>query len=337
MSSDGQGVTGHSASQVRATDAKRRNQARFAQFGALDRHDQLPPSITGHAVILAHWVLHSDKMAGVKRQPQRTPAPRPYRWAVAVMRPPLALFTSQDWQGAHNLPASGGFIVAVNHLSYLDPFTTAHFLVDHGYPPMFLAKSDLFEVPVLGKALPKLGQVPVYRNTRRAGDALVAAEQAVTEGKCVVIMPEGTLTREPSLWPMKAHTGIGRLALVTKAPVIPIGQWGPQELLAPYARWPRNLLKRPTVHLKVGPAVDLSDLFGRPKTASALAEASNRVMWAITEQVAHLRGEPMPAELYDRAASDQATAGQTDRDKQGKAAKKDRDGRQAMGDKEDSE
>jgi len=263
---------------------------------------------------LAHRVPHNDKMAGVKRHPQRTPAPRTYRWAVAVMRPPLALFTSQDWQGAEHLPTSGGFIVAVNHLSYLDPFTTAHFLVDHGYPPMFLAKSTLFEIPVLGKALPKLGQVPVYRNTRRAGDALVAAKQAVKDGKCVVIMPEGTLTREPSLWPMKAHTGIGRLALATRAPVIPIGQWGPQKVLPPYARKPTGLLKRHTVQLRVGPPVDLSDLYGRAKTASAMAEASNRVMWSITEQVAHLRGEPMPKELYDRAAAEQANVEQPKRE-----------------------
>lgn len=245
-------------------------------------------------------------MASVKRHSYRTPAPRPYRWAVAVIRSPLVLLTKQDWQGAENLPQSGGFIVAVNHLSYLDPFTTGHFLVDHGYPPMFLAKSDLFEIPVFGRALPKLGQVPVYRNTRRAGDALVAAKQAVEDGKCVVIMPEGTLTREPSLWPMKAHTGIGRLALTTAAPVIPIGQWGPQELLAPYARRPTNIFKRPTVHLKVGPAVDLSDLVGGPRTGSAMTEATNRVMWSITEQVALVRGEPMPTELFDRDAAKRA-------------------------------
>ncbi len=248
----------------------------------------------------------NDKMAGVKRQVQRTPAPRPYRWAVSVLRPPLALLTSQEWSGAEHLPSSGGFIVAVNHLSEIDPFTLAHFLVDHGYPAIFLAKSSLFQIPVLGKALPKLGQVPVYRATRQAAHALTEAEQAVADGKCLVIMPEGTLTREPTLWPMKGRTGVGRLALATQAPVIPVGQWGPQHLLAPYARRPTGLFRRVTMHVKAGPAVDLSDLYGRSTQLSAMGEASNRVMWAITEQVSQLRGEPMPCELYDRAAAERA-------------------------------
>ncbi len=247
-------------------------------------------------------------MAHVRRQVQHTPSPRPYRYAVGVLRPPLALLTSQKWQGAEHLPTTGGFIVAVNHLSKIDPFTTAHFLVNHGYPPMFLAKSSLFDIPVLGRALPKLGQVPVYRNTRRAADALAAAEQAVSEGKCVVIMPEGTLTREPGLWPMKGRTGVGRLALATQAPVIPIGQWGPQDLLAPYARRPTGLFRRKTMHVKAGPAVHLADLYDRAGQQAAMVEASNRVMWAVTEQVAQLRQEPMPTVLFDPAAAQRVAA-----------------------------
>jgi len=214
----------------------------------------------------------------------------------------LALVTSQDWSGQEHLPASGGFIVAVNHLSEIDPFTVAHFLVDHGYPPMFLAKSSLFDIPVLGRALRPLGQVPVYRNTRRAGESLAEAEAAVQEGKCVVIMPEGTLTREPSLWPMRGRTGVGRLALATRAPVIPVGQWGPQQLLAPYARRPTNLFRQPTMRVKAGPAVDLSDLYGRAAERAAMASASDRVMHAVVAQVAALRGEEPPAQLFERGS-----------------------------------
>ncbi|MGB3186796.1 MAG: lysophospholipid acyltransferase family protein [Ornithinimicrobium sp.] len=250
----------------------------------------------------------------MRRQVQHTPAPRPYRYAVGVLRPPLALLTSQDWQGAEHLPTSGGFIVAVNHLSKIDPFTTAHFLVNHGYPPMFLAKSSLFEIPVLGRALPKLGQVPVYRKTRKAVDALAAAKQAVNDGKCVVIMPEGTLTRDPDLWPMKGHTGVGRLALATQAPVIPIGQWGPQKLLAPYARRPTGLFRRSTMSVKAGSAVPLADLYDRAGQQSATVEASNRVMWAITELVANLRQEPMPQTLFDRGVAARSAAQRTEQE-----------------------
>jgi len=212
----------------------------------------------------------------------------------------LAALTSQDWSGEEHLPASGGFIVAVNHLSEIDPFTVAHFLVDQGCPPMFLAKSNLFDIPVLGRALRPLGQVPVYRNSRRAGEALAEAEAAVHDGKCVVIMPEGTLTREPSLWPMRGRTGVGRLALATRAPVIPVGQWGPQHLLAPYARRPTGLLTRPTMRIKAGAPVDLSDLYGRASDRSAMVTASDRVMRAVVAEVAELRGEEPPEQLFER-------------------------------------
>jgi 1-acyl-sn-glycerol-3-phosphate acyltransferase len=248
-------------------------------------------------------------MAAVRRRPQRTPAPRTYRLAVAVLRPPLRWLTSQDWSGAEHLPSQGGFIVAVNHLSEIDPFTVAHFLVDNGCPPMFLAKSSLFDIPVFGRALRPLGQVPVYRNSRRAGEALAEAEEAVAQGKCVVIMPEGTLTREPSLWPMRGRTGVGRLALATRAPVIPVGQWGPQHLLAPYARRPTGLFSRHTMRIKAGPAVDLADLYGRAGERSAMAEASDRVMHAVVEQVGQLRGEVPPERLWERPRGDGAGSG----------------------------
>lgn len=237
----------------------------------------------------------------MKRQPARTPAPKPYRWAVAALRPPLMALTSRDWSGGEHLPREGGFIVAANHMSEIDPFMVAHFLVDHGCPPMFLAKSTLFDIPVLGKALGPLGQVPVHRGTRRAADALKAAEDAVRAGQCVAIMPEGTLTRDPDLWPMKARSGVGRLALATRAPVIPVGQWGAQELLAPYARRPTNLLSRVTMHVAAGPAVELSDLYGREDDPTALNEATERVMLAITDLVAGLRGEDPPEEPFDMA------------------------------------
>lgn len=235
----------------------------------------------------------------MKRQRARTPVPRPYRWAIAALRPPLMVLTSRDWSGGEYLPREGGFIVAVNHLSEIDPFTVAHFLVDHGCPPMFLAKASLFEIPVLGRTLRPLGQVPVHRGGRQAAQALREAEQAVLDGKCVAIMPEGTLTRDPDLWPMRARTGVGRLALATRAPVIPIGQWGPQHLLAPYARRPTGLLSRVTMRVSAGPAVELCDLYGREDDATATAEATVRIMAALTAQVARLRDEQPPATPWE--------------------------------------
>jgi len=69
------------------------------------------------------------------------------------------------------------------------------------------------------------GQIPVERLSKNAIGAFDAAVQAVRAGECVVVYPEGTLTRDPDLWPMVGKSGAARIALETGAPVIPIGQW----------------------------------------------------------------------------------------------------------------
>lgn len=229
------------------------------------------------------------------REPFRTKVPKPFHFAVAAIRPPVMLLTRRDWHGQENLPQRGGFIAAANHLSEVDPIMLAHFLVDNGTPPLFLAKDSLFRIPVVGSALKAFGQVPVYRGTAQAGDSLAAAEQAVRAGSCVTILPEGTLTRDPELWPMRAKTGVGRVALATRAPVIPVAQWGPQDLLAPYARIPKGLFSRPTMRITAGPAVELGDLYGREKDPAALREATDRITSAITAELAQIRGEEPPA------------------------------------------
>jgi 1-acyl-sn-glycerol-3-phosphate acyltransferase len=131
----------------------------------------------------------------------------------------------------------------------------------------------------------------------------------------VGIYPEGTITKDPDLWPMIGKTGAARVALETGCPVIPIAQWGPQEILAPYSKRLR-LLPPKTVHVVAGPAVDLTDLRGRPVTAEVLRAASGRIVDAITAQLAELRGELPPPTRYDPARPDPAidTAIETEAD-----------------------
>ena len=71
----------------------------------------------------------------------------------------------------------------------------------------------------------------MQRQSAQSADALLAAVEAVGQGRAVVIYPEGTITRDPDLWPMAGKTGAARIALRTGCPVIPIGQWGAQELM----------------------------------------------------------------------------------------------------------
>ncbi|HEY7720778.1 MAG TPA: lysophospholipid acyltransferase family protein [Pedococcus sp.] len=217
---------------------------------------------------------------------------------MAIVRPVMLLLTKRDWRGWEHFPASGGFVVAPNHVSHVDPLAFAHFLFDSGHPPFFLGKEAVFRVPVVGAILRGAQQIPVFRNTGRAADAFRAAVEAVEAGKCVGVYPEGTLTRDPALWPMVGKTGAARIALTTRCPVIPVAQWGPQEILAPYSKRP-HVLPRKTMHVLAGPPVDLTDLYDRPLDAVVLREATARIMAAITGLLEELRGEPAPAERFD--------------------------------------
>lgn len=229
--------------------------------------------------------------------PRRAVEPS-YRLAIFVLRPLLMLLTRRDWHGAENLPDDGGFIACSNHMSYVDAFTFAHFLVDNGHPPYFLAKESVFRIPVAGRVIRGAGQIPVHRETGEAALAFSSAVLALQEGRCIGMYPEGTLTRDPQLWPMVAKTGAARLALTTGCPVVPVAQWGPQDVLAPYARWPR-VFPRKTMHIVAGPAVDLDDLRGRPLEPVLLREATTRIMDAVTALLEPLRDATAPAVRFD--------------------------------------
>lgn len=212
---------------------------------------------------------------------------------MGVLRPLMMLLTRRDWRGAENLPRTGGFVACPNHISHVDALTFAHYMVDNGREPYFLGKESLFRVPLVGAVLRSAQQIPVYRETGRASDAFSAAVAAVESGKCVGIYAEGSLTRDPDLWPMVGKTGAARVALATRCPVIPIAQWGPQALLAPYSAKLR-IFPRKTMHLVAGPPVDLADLYARPRDHQVLAEATERIMAAITALLEGLRGETAP-------------------------------------------
>jgi len=218
--------------------------------------------------------------------------------AVPILKPVLLATTKRTWEGGENIPATGGCIVVFNHISHADPLTAAHFVYDHGRIPRYLAKSGLFKNKALGFFLRGAGQIPVERLSRNAKGAYDAAVAAVRAGECVVVYPEGTITREPDLWPMTGKTGAARIALASGVPVIPIAQWGANHILAPYAKRPR-LFPRKTISMKAGPPVDLDDLRGRPLTPAMLRQATDRIMDDITRLLEDVRGEQAPAERFD--------------------------------------
>jgi 1-acyl-sn-glycerol-3-phosphate acyltransferase len=216
------------------------------------------------------------------------------RVIVSTLRGPVSAMVRRDWTGAENLPTDEGFVVAANHVSSADPVMLAHFLYDNGVPPRYLAKAPILDAPVVGKILRATGQIPVYRGTTTAVDAFAAAKQAVLDGEGVVFYPEGTITRDPDEWPMGGKTGAARVALATGCPVVPVAQWGPNMFLEPY-RWRPHVRPRRTMRISAGPPVDLDDLRDREITPAILATATDRIMDAITEELAKIRELPAPA------------------------------------------
>jgi 1-acyl-sn-glycerol-3-phosphate acyltransferase len=225
-----------------------------------------------------------------------------YRTAVVVVKPTSTLLTRRDWRGQENIPRSGGVIVAANHVSHLDPLTLAHFVYDAGRVPRYLAKSELFRGAFLGRLFRGAAQIPVHRGSADATLALRDAIAAVRRGECLLIYPEGTITRDPAGWPMTARTGVARLALQTGAPVIPIAQWGIQDILPAYTKRP-HLLPRKAVHVLAGPPVDLARWTGEEQTAPVLRAATAAVMAAIRELLGELRGERPPETVFDPGAA----------------------------------
>jgi 1-acyl-sn-glycerol-3-phosphate acyltransferase len=220
-----------------------------------------------------------------------------------ILRPGIWLMMRLNFSGKENIPADGPVILAVNHLSYMDIFAVARFSDRAGRYPVFLAKSTLFEIPVLGPVLRWLGQLPVYRGQADAALVLRQAARLVAEtNSCVIFYPESTCTRDPDLWPMVAKTGVARLALESDVPVVPIAHWGAQRIL-PYGSFVPKVLPRKTVRVVAGPPVDLSEFRGQPITNAVLRAATDKVMWAVTELLAGLRGEQPPAEFYHPAVA----------------------------------
>jgi 1-acyl-sn-glycerol-3-phosphate acyltransferase len=230
---------------------------------------------------------------------------RGWAWttAVGILKPLLITTTKHDWIDGHKIPASGGCVVAMNHISHIDPITLAWLLYEHGRLVRYLAKDALFSTPVIKHIVRDAGQIPVSRLTADAANAFEAACEAVRNGACVGIYPEGTITKDPGGWPMRGKTGAARIALETGCPVIPIGQWGAQDILPAYSlRF--HAIPRRTAHYKVGDPVDLADLAGRVEQGGAitnevLQEATERIMVAISDLVGDLRGETPPTERFD--------------------------------------
>lgn len=233
-----------------------------------------------------------------------------FRVLEVTVIPALWLLARQEREGTANIPATGGFVIAPNHTSNLDPIIVGAAVYRGGRSPHFLGKASLWNIVIVRSLLRATRQIPVYRGGgNRENDPLRSAIAAIRdEGRGVIVYPEGTLTRDPDLWPMRGKTGAVRLAIAAGVPLIPAAQWGTERVLPRYAKWLRPL-PRTTIVVRFGEPLDLSHYAGKTLDAATIAAATNELMAAITALVAELRGEQPPHDHWDPADHGQTEFG----------------------------
>lgn len=213
------------------------------------------------------------------------------RLSVVIIYPLVGLLFRIRWHKLDRIPARGGVIIVLNHISHLDTLLMARLVWQSGRVPRFLVKDEMFRTFFVGAVMRGAKQIPVYRGTTDAANSLQAAVDALRDGEAVVIYPEGTVTKDPDQWPMQAKTGVARLALLAPdVPVIPVGQWGAQES--------ERRRFRPLAQGTVGDAIDLERFHGAEATSATLREMTDTIMAAVRDRVAELRGETPPQAFY---------------------------------------
>lgn len=175
-------------------------------------------------------------------------------------------------EGMENIPKDGPVILAMNHIHWLDiPIASARVKrVTH-----YMAKIELFNVPLLGGIMRRCGAFPVRRGE---GDreALRTAERLLEQGEVLVIFPEGHRSDDGALIP--AHTGISLIALRSNAVVVPVGIQGTRGAF----KNGRFLFWAPRVTVRYGKPFALRAHDGR-RTRESLVQATDTIMHRIAE------------------------------------------------------
>jgi 1-acyl-sn-glycerol-3-phosphate acyltransferase len=223
-----------------------------------------------------------------------------YYWyfGAALLKPWLTVITKRDWRNFELIPKTGAAVIACNHTTYADPLVFAHMLYDAGRAPRFLGKAPIFEIPIVGTIIKGADQIPVYRESDKAREAIEIAVGKLKAGHILGIYPEGTLTRDPDLWPMVAKTGAARIAVIAQVPIIPVAQWGAHNVIGRYSR-KIKLFPRTPITFLVGEPIDTSSWWGQQNDHQAMVELTAVVMSRITQLLEEIRGEKAPDTIFD--------------------------------------
>ena len=219
-----------------------------------------------------------------------------FYWVVKAILGPFLRIVFRPWaDGVDNVPREGPAIIASNHLSFSD-----HFFAPLPLPRkvIFLAKSEYFTGRGLKGLVSKaffsgVGQIPVDRSGGKASErALRTGLRVLAQGQLLGIYPEGTRTPDGRLY--RGKTGVARLALEARVPVIPCAMIGGFEFQPPGKIRPR-LGIRPGV--RFGKPLDFSRYYGLENDRIVLRALTDEVMYAIMK----LSGQEYVDEYAQRA------------------------------------
>jgi len=203
-----------------------------------------------------------------------------------LSRPGAYPYARFDIDGIDNIPADGPVILCGNHRSYFDVAAMSLAIGPSGRPARFLGKKEVFDAPIVGSIAAAMGGIRVDRGTG-SDEPLQAAADALAGNEMVAMMPEGTIPRGPAFFAKPVgRWGAARLAVLSGAPVVPIGMWGTEKVWPRSSRFPNilNISDPPLVRVRVGDPVELK---GR-----SLEADTKRIMAAIVDL--------LPADAYSR-------------------------------------
>ena len=206
-----------------------------------------------------------------------TVRPTPLYNVIAIVSRPIlyGLFRLRA-QGTENVPTSGGFVLACNHLSNFDPWPLGMPLWP-GHWLRFMAKAELYWWPAT-YVLNAAGAFPVHRE-RADVEAVQTAVRLAREGNVVVMFPEGTRRKKGLVkkHQARARSGAARIALDAGVPLVPAAVAGTDRLLA-----------LGPLRIAYGAPIEMDDLVGTGDLRRASQEATERLMARITELEASL-------------------------------------------------
>lgn len=197
-----------------------------------------------------------------------------YKLVALIIRIICRINGGLDIKGRENIPVKGGAIIASNHISYLDPPVIGAVLPRRG---VFMARKGLFDIPVLGRLI-KRAAFPVDREKTRPS-TIKEAIGKLKKGELVVMFPEGRRSETGQL--LEAKRGIGMVAGLSKAPVVPTVIIGSDKALPVDVKW----LKRARIKVVFGkPIYYESSMDGKSHGSHLFHEnISNIIMTSIRE------------------------------------------------------